>query len=874
MKRYRSVWITVLAALGSACGEQPIATEVDGELGTLAAALTLPDGFTIDQLSYTIAQSAMATRSGVVSVADSSRLAFRVGNLPVGGGYQLALAAVARGASGATVSCVGNQSFAVADTSVTSVNVTLTCGGGTTVETDTGGDLQVNAGVTLSDGTVCPVVTGVSILPREANVGGEMALTGFTSSSVPSAELSWSAPTGTLSAATGTSSSFTCTAPGEAIPLTLALRPADARCPRSSQIAMVTCSGAPAPADGAGTLTLLHNNDGESTLLPLTNTAGSTPLPVAGIAAYKTVTDRQIAEARAAGHAVLNVYAGDAFLASATLSCSLPPNAPTTPVYDALAQSQIAYDAHVFGNHEFDFGPDFLERFVRTFRSAGQLSQPFLSANLDFSAEAGFTDITDADGLVADEVSDSRVVARAMIAVDDVTGSRFGIVGATTPTLPTISSPRGVTVTPDLPATAAAVQREVDRLLGIGVRKIVFVSHLQDVANDRALLGLLRGIDVAVAGGGDELLTNLSVPDSVELLPGELAPRAGDYPLQVPDADGRTVYVVTTAGNYKYVGRLDVSFDAAGEVTGFDAAASYPRRVIPTSAAATTLGLSDAVPPDPAIETTVIAPVSACLADLAAPIISSEVLLDTSRAGSRGRETNVGNLVTDAFLAAYDRNAPAMGLPARGPANRVIAVQNGGGIRQNAGDVLPTTGLVPGTISRANTRNVLAFDNFMTVVSEVSPADLKAIFERSVSALGGGQFLQVAGVRVEARVDLTAQVLSTAGAVTTVGSRVQNVTLDDGTQIVANGAVVSGAPNVRLVTNSFTAAGGDNFPWLAANPNKLQMFGSGGVAPTYETVWVEYLLSLPVDALGLPTVQAENPAYAPSGEGRIRFLTP
>ena len=91
---------------------------------------------------------------------------------------------------------------------------------------------------------------------------------------------------------------------------------------------------------------------------------------------------------------MVNVYAGDAFLASATLACSLPPNPPDTPVYDAIAQRKIPYDAHIFGNHEFDFGPDFLERFIRSFEVNGVLNQPFLSANLDFSAEPGFSDRT------------------------------------------------------------------------------------------------------------------------------------------------------------------------------------------------------------------------------------------------------------------------------------------------------------------------------------------------------------------------------------------------------------------------------------------------------------------------------------------------
>jgi 2',3'-cyclic-nucleotide 2'-phosphodiesterase / 3'-nucleotidase / 5'-nucleotidase len=613
--------------------------------------------------------------------------------------------------------------------------------------------------------------------------------------------------------------------------------------------------------DGAGALTLLHNNDGESSLLPFTNNVSGTSLPVGGVAAFKTLTDQQIRAARSAGNAVVNVYAGDAFLASSTLACSLPPNPATTPIYDAVAQRQIAYDAHIFGNHEFDFSPDFLERFIRSFAVNGVLTQPFLSANLDFSAEPGFADLIRADGLITGTSTDGRVVARSLIVTDKVNGQRVGVVSATTPLLPTISSPRNVQLlSTDNPSTATVVQGEVDRLTALGVKRIVFVSHLQNVNNDREVVRLLRNVDIVVAGGGDELLAN----DPATLLPGEQAGIAGPYPLVETDADGRPVYLVTTAGNYKYLGRIDAVFDAEGRVVSINAATSFPRRVIPTSAAATTLGLADAVTPDPGITASVITPVQACLATLSQPIARTEVPLNVSQGGIasqpgvgvRNAETNAGNLITDAFLDSYDRYAPQFGLPARGPGNPVIAVQNGGGIRQNAGDVLPVGGVTPGPITRQNTLDVLAFlTNSITVVLEVSPDDLKTILERSAASLParGGQFLQIAGLRVVYNIS------------NPVGSRVITATLEDGTPLIADGAAVAGAPNVAVVTNSFTAAGGDNYPTFANNPNKVQF------PATYEQAWVEYLLSFP-PASGLPTIPASDPRYQPGGEGRITIV--
>jgi 2',3'-cyclic-nucleotide 2'-phosphodiesterase / 3'-nucleotidase / 5'-nucleotidase len=646
---------------------------------------------------------------------------------------------------------------------------------------------------------------------------------------------------------------------------------------------------AQASLDGAGTLTLLHNNDGESTIEPLTVGSGETAVQTAGVAAYKQVVDREIADARNRGNAVLNVYAGDAFLASSTLACSLPPNPDDTPVYDAVAQRQMTYDTHVFGNHEFDFGPSFLERFVRGFTEDGVPAEPFLSANLDFSGTPSFADLLDGDGVIQREAAGGRVIARAAVLTDEATGLRVAVVGATTPALPTISSPGSVLLTTtDLASTAAVVQGEVDALTATGINKVILVSHLQNVQNDRDLVALLRDVDVAVAGGGDELLADPGDP----LLPGSPAV-AGTYPLNQLDADGQTVPIVTTEGNYKYVGRLDVEFDAAGEVVAIDDGASFPRRVIVDSAAAQAAGFSDAVTPDARVQSTAVAPVSACLAALADPIARTEVPINVSNpanaglgftTGVRSGETNGGNLVTDGYVAAYDTYAAAVGLPPRSASNPVVAVQNGGGIRQNAGSVLPVgttfvggtyTGL-PGTISRRNTLDVMAFlTNSMTVVNDVTPAELKSILEWSAASLPtNGRFLQVGGFDVVYSTSGTAQVQSPApsgeqaGDVITPGTRVVSVTLDDGTPIVAAGALVPGAPSVRVVTNSFTARGAEGYAAFEDTPASAQV----NLGLTYEQALVEYLLSFPL-AGGLPTIPAADPRYAnPAGEGRITII--
>lgn len=630
-----------------------------------------------------------------------------------------------------------------------------------------------------------------------------------------------------------------------------------------------------ASADGAGRLTLLHNNDGESdtlgnsvTVAPnsgYSNTMTET-LTVGSVAAFKSVVDRERNDARSRGNAVVNVYAGDAFLASADLQCTL--TNPTGPVYDAIAQQRIGYTAHALGNHEFDYTPDFLKRFIDAFGG----TQPFLSANLDFSGEPSFASITssNANGILFDPITDGRVLGSSLVYTDTATGQRFGIVGITTPLLPTISSPRNVTVTPTITETATVAQQAIDNLDALGVRKIILVSHLQDAANDIELIQRLTKVDIAVGGGGDELLTNPNIPLNQQLLPGDSPATDGDgnprpYPLELTDAADRTVYLVTSNGNYKYSGRLDVVFDADGEVSSIVNELSYLRRVVVAGEAATNVGIADAVAKDAGLVSAVETPVQNCLTALENEAIArSELELDVSRAAVRSRESNLGNLITDAFLDAYSRYADNISLP---PSTaRVIAIQNGGGIRQNAGNLLPRPGVpITGTITALDTFNVLPFVNFITVVQDVTPTELASILERSAASLPGegGQFLQIAGFRVEYVPSRPA------------GSRVRSATLADGTQLIANGEPVAGAPNVTIVTNSFTANGGDNYATLAEIPasRKINLVDDNNFELTYEQPLREYLQRFPASGdPSLPTIPASDLRYAPGGEGRITFV--
>jgi 2',3'-cyclic-nucleotide 2'-phosphodiesterase (5'-nucleotidase family) len=566
-------------------------------------------------------------------------------------------------------------------------------------------------------------------------------------------------------------------------------------------------------------LTVLHNNDGESRLI---NAGEGALADYGGIARFKTLVDRlkfeategAEAEARRGKDGVVMLSSGDNFLAGPQFQASLE-NGP--PFYDSIGLNLIGYDAFAIGNHEFDFGPDVLADFI-----GGTTRTPWLSSNLDFTQEPRLQALVDQG-----RIAKSTVVMER--------GERIGIVGATTPLLPAISSPRRVTVDPDV---RAAIQAQLDSLAARGVKHTILISHLQNVQEDLALIPQLRGLDVAIAGGGDELLAN---PGDL-LVPGDAI--QGPYPTNVQDADGRTVPVITTAGDYKYLGKLVVGFDKAGNVLDVDESASGPVRVSGVA--------PDAVPADPAVQSQVVDPVSAFVAGLAANIIGqSEVALEGRRGptppGIRTAETNLGNLLADALVWQGRRLAASFGVE---PPD--VGLQNGGGIRNNS--------LIPaGPISELTTFSIAAFPNFLSVVPDVPATQFKEILENAVSQapLADGRFAQVAGFRFTYDTSQQAQEVDNAGTVLTPGFRVRDVQLDDGTQIVASGVVVPGAPAVSIATNDFSARGGDQWPFRGAP------FTTLGV--TYQQALSNYIQ----DALGGLITAAD---YPEGGEGRITPL--
>ncbi len=262
---------------------------------------------------------------------------------------------------------------------------------------------------------------------------------------------------------------------------------------------------------------------------------------------------------------------------------------------EAEMLNRIGLDAMVYGNHEFDLGPEALAKFIET------ADFPVISGNADVSA----------DNMLAPLAVDHLVL--------DVGGEKVAILGAVTPDTAEISTP-GPTVS--FRAPVDYLRGEVAALQAEGVDKIILLSHL-GTFGDEAVAASVPGIDLIVGGHSHTLYSN-----TVEDAPFK-------YPLMVDGPDGNPVPIVQAGAYSKYLGHIALTFDDAGVLT---------------EATGDTQVLDASVTPDPdTLEH---------IKELAGPIeeLKSRVVaeipagIDGSRETCRAQECLMGDIVTDAML--------------------------------------------------------------------------------------------------------------------------------------------------------------------------------------------------------------------------------
>jgi 5'-nucleotidase len=266
-------------------------------------------------------------------------------------------------------------------------------------------------------------------------------------------------------------------------------------------------------------------------------------------------------------------------------------------------------------------------------------------------------------------------------------GRSVGIIGATLPETPTISSPAEKVVFRDV---VRAVQPVVDELEARGIDIIILLSH-NGFMNDQEIAAELDGVDVIVGGHSH-----------TELL-------GTDYPNVVQSVSDDPVIIVQAAEYNKYLGNLTVLFDEEG---------------IPVSWWGAPVKMTASIPSDPEVQA-YIADKNEELAPFTGKVLGS---VKTELVRSRTEESNIGNLIADAMLDAVKDQGVQ------------IALTNAGGIRADVGT---------GEITMQGLMEVLPFGNLVATF-EIKGSDLWQVFEHGVSQYeeGAGRFLQMAGVKI------------------------------------------------------------------------------------------------------------------------------
>lgn len=500
----------------------------------------------------------------------------------------------------------------------------------------------------------------------------------------------------------------------------------------------------------------------------------------------------------------------------------------------------IGFNASVLGNHEFDAGTAVLSEIIGYEISGTEIRWmgaqfPYLSSNLDFSADASlnplFTNqlLPNTDYISRPDTlrstSPKRKIAPATIITRN--GEKIGVVGVTTPILESISSTGGVKVkgskTNNMPELATYLQPVIDQLTAQGINKIILLSHLQQIALEKELIGLLRDVDIIVAGGSSALLS-----DSTDVLrPGDVSD--GEYPFITQNADGDAALIVNTDQEYKYLGRLVVDFNIEGilQLNSLDANINGAYATTDENVVSAWGSLATAFAPGTKgnrVKALIDAVNSVILAKDGNIIGKTNVFLEGRRTEVRTQETNLGNISSDANIYVSKQYDPAV----------KVSIKNGGGIRASIGEIVanPLTGEyeeVPpqanllsgkeaGEISQLDVENSLRFNNSLSLVT-VTASQLLQVLNHGVAAVAPGatpgQFTQVGGVSFSYDPTLAP------------GSRVRNAVIIDENgntlEVIAKNGMVQGDPSrpIRVVTLTFLLTGGDGYPFntfITANP--------------------------------------------------------
>ena len=535
------------------------------------------------------------------------------------------------------------------------------------------------------------------------------------------------------------------------------------------------------------TVTIAHMNDSHSHLEP-----ESLSLSIDGVTTYCTAGGfpriaEKIESLRKTQDHLLFLHAGDLFQGTLYFT-------EFKGMADLELVEMMGLDAMCVGNHEFDLGPSVLADFI------DQADFPVLSANADVSNEP----------LLA-----GKVPAFTTVSFGE---EKIGIIGLTTAETGIISSP-GENVTFTDAATAA--QNAADELTEAGVNKIVVLSHMGH-EQDLQLAETVTDVDVIVGGHSHTLLGYM---DNIGLS------TEGDYPTIVDNPEDEEVLVVQAWNHGLALGLLEVTFDCDGKVVSHAGSPVIPlddvflqkdadgnkvevdedvKKAIESVLAATPA--AEIVEEDEAAAAA-LAVYTAQIEDMKKEVIgqAAEDLYHVRIPGTEHATAGVlenGSLIAPVVARGMLEKAQAANLEPD------MVLQNAGGVRVD---------ILKGDITVAKVYELQPYGNTLVTVKLTGAQILEALEAGVEQALtgGSGAFPYTAGARFNVDLDKAE------------GERISQVQFkkeEDGwTDLDENATYV-------LVTNNFTASGGDGYAVLAEG----EQYDTGYVDAE---IFMEYVLN-------------------------------
>ncbi|EDV25256.1 uncharacterized protein TRIADDRAFT_57018 [Trichoplax adhaerens] len=419
--------------------------------------------------------------------------------------------------------------------------------------------------------------------------------------------------------------------------------------------------------------------------------------------------------------------------------------------------NQLGYSAMALGNHEFDNKVSGLLPFLEN------TTFPILSANINASKTPAL---------------DSKLSKSTTFTFN---GQKVGVIGYITADTTEISNPG-----PDVifNSVIAAVQEEATKLAQQGINIIIALGHA-GFDMDKAIADKVVGVDIVVGGHTDTFLYT-GTPPSNEV-------PVGPYPTVINPSynSSRKVLVVQDFYFGKYLGDLQVVFDNFGEVKSYGG---------------NPILLNSSIAKDGTVQAMVTEYKKQVTSETQKEIGKTYVFLDGQRSTVRLRESNLGNLITDAMVHQYLKNPTSASWTDVG-----IAVMNGGGIRSPIDPTRP-----PGAVTVGDILTVLPFRNSIDVL-EIKGMFIRQALEVSVRDYSTistpGRFLQMSGLRVTYNLNNNPM-----NRVVKVEARCNKCNVPSYGPLIDN-------QNYKIAINTFLASGGDGYYMFRDNRTSYQITG-------------------------------------------------